>query len=352
MPTCPPFSTIGAPQPRGRRRNALFFWLGRVLGGCLALGLVLALAGYTYEALAEAHDARASPPAGRMVEVGGHRLHLHFTGVGSPTVVTESGIDLYGSLAWSAVQPATAQTTRVCSYDRAGYAWSEPGPAPRTSRQIVMELHTLLVNAGIEGPYVLVGHSFGGMPVRLYASQYPGEVVGLVLVDVRHEDFGARVAAEAKAVEAFQLQQARIGQYLARVGLLRLADLANCQGAAPFFPTDVQARARVACYRPEGVRTAYREQASLPESEAQMRASGSLGSLPLVVLTATAGNAPDTVAGRHGDQLWQELQVELVKLSSRSTHVLAPTSHHHIQLEQPTLVIDAVRQVVEATRTP
>jgi pimeloyl-ACP methyl ester carboxylesterase len=126
---------------------------------------------------AEQADARAYPPPGKMVDVGGYRLHIHCTGSGSPTVVIESG---WGdmSASWGWVQPEVAKTSRVCAYDRAGVGWSEPSPHPRTAREFAKELHTLLANATEPGPYVLVGHSLGGYTVRVYAHDYPAEVAG------------------------------------------------------------------------------------------------------------------------------------------------------------------------------
>lgn len=166
------------PISKRRLQGPWLVWSGRLL----LLLLVLALLGVTYQAVATWGDARAFPPPGRLVDVGGYKLHLHCLGTGSPTVIAENGLG-GSSPDWSLVQPAVSQTTRICSYDRAGAGWSEVGPGPRTSRQISAELHTLLTNARIAGPYVLVGHSAGGLHVQVYASQYPAEVAGLVLVD-------------------------------------------------------------------------------------------------------------------------------------------------------------------------
>src|SRR5690348_4611682 len=132
-------------------------------------------------------SSAAPPPLGRLVNVEGHLMHIHCMGKGSPTVILEAGVGAF-SFDWSLVQPEIAKFTRVCSYDRAGSAWSELGPNPRTIRQKVHELHTLLTNAGISGPFLLVGHSGGGYIVRQYQAQYPTEVVGMVLVECGHED--------------------------------------------------------------------------------------------------------------------------------------------------------------------
>src|SRR6478752_6962538 len=132
---------------KSRSRGCLL-WLGRGLAALLGLALV----GYIYESLAEAADARAYPPPGQMVDVGGYRLHINCTGEGSPTVVIESG---WGdmSAAWGWVQPEVAKTTRVCTYDRAGMGWNEASPEPRVAREYAKELHTLLANAHETGPY-------------------------------------------------------------------------------------------------------------------------------------------------------------------------------------------------------
>ena len=138
----------------------------------------------------EAQEARIYPPPGRMVDIGGWRLHLNCTGQrkeGARTVVLESGSGDF-SVDWGLVQPEVARFARICSYDRAGAGWSDLGPRPRTWRQVAYELHTALHKAGEKGPYFLVGQSLGGLLIRVYASQYPKEVAGMVLVDSTHED--------------------------------------------------------------------------------------------------------------------------------------------------------------------
>ena len=165
-----------------RRRNRWVLWTGRILLGLLALIVLEAASGATYEAIMAAGDTKRYPSRGQLVDVGGYRLHLHCVGEGSPTVVLDAGLGAF-SLDWGAVQPQIAATTRVCAYDRAGLGWSEPGPRPRSPQQFADELHTLLTNAGVEGPYVLVAHSISGKTARLFASQHPNEVAGMVLID-------------------------------------------------------------------------------------------------------------------------------------------------------------------------
>jgi pimeloyl-ACP methyl ester carboxylesterase len=126
-------------------------------------------------------------PIGDLISIGSRKLHIHCTGIGSPTVVVENGGAAF-SFDWELVQPDVERFTRICTYDRAGYAWSDPGPEFDTFDQAAHDLHLLLVSAGIPGPYVLVGHSLGGMLIRFYQSKYPVAVVGMVLVDSSHED--------------------------------------------------------------------------------------------------------------------------------------------------------------------
>ena len=178
---------------RTRPRRRLRSWIRRgVLG--LVIGLVvLAVIGAIYQAFGTEIYRRIYLPPGELVDVGGHSLHINCVGEGSPTVILESGSGAT-SVDWANIQPEVANTTRVCAYDRAGSGWSETGPEPGDPQQIAGELHTLLGNAGIDGPYVLVGHSFGGLYVRMYAELYPNEVEGMVLVDSSHPEQSARSA--------------------------------------------------------------------------------------------------------------------------------------------------------------
>src|SRR5918994_2477775 len=156
--------------------------IGRVLLWLIVALLVLAVAGAIYQAIATERAEQAYPPPGEMVDVGGYSLHINCVGQGSPTVVLDAGLGGM-SAEWVWVQREVSDTTRVCAYDRAGMGWSEMGPEPRDAKQITSELHTLLSKAGIEGPYVLVGHSLGGISMQTYAHRYPDEVAGVVLVD-------------------------------------------------------------------------------------------------------------------------------------------------------------------------
>src|SRR5215207_10318475 len=175
--------------PMKTKGSGLWRWTKRVLVGVVGLVLVLLLAGVVFQFVATKIDAHKYPAPGEMVDVGDYSLHLNCTGEagGVPTIVMDSGLG--GTvLDWQLVQPELAKSMHVCTYDRGGMGWSDSGDQPRTSRQIVKELHTLLGNVGVKGPYVLVGHSFGGTNMQVYDSQYPDEVAGMVLVDSALED--------------------------------------------------------------------------------------------------------------------------------------------------------------------
>jgi len=242
---------------------------------------------------------------------------------------------------WSLVQPEIAKFTGVCAYDRSGYAWSEPNPKEtvRTSRQLVHELHTLLEKESISGPYVLVGHSFGGLNVRVFADQYPDEVVGMVLLDPAHEDAEARLNVSNESIVSrlnFQANLLRIGvvrKWLApRMMVSMIPEYKN-------LPPEVWAMEVAVSLNSENLRTAAREAASATESMAQVRATHGLGDIPLIVMTSMA--IPSS---------WMGLAKEMAGLSTQGRHVVVEGTGHYIQLGRPDAVIDAVRQVVEAAR--
>ncbi len=177
-------------------------WIGKALLGLIVALLALAVVGAIYQAIATERAERAHPPPGEMVAMVGHELHVNCIGQSSPTVILESGLGNM-SADWANVQQGAAKTTRVCAYDRAGMGWSEPGPEPRDARQISGEMHALLAKAGIESPYVLVGHSTGGLYARTYADRRPDEVAGVVLVDSSHPEQFTRSAEGRKYYEPF-----------------------------------------------------------------------------------------------------------------------------------------------------
>ena len=276
-----------------------------------------------------------------MVDVGGYRLHIHCLGQGGPTVVLEGGM-FASSAMWSWVQPELASHTRVYAYDRAGMGWSDPGPQPRTPGQIARELHSLLTNAGIAGPYVLVGHSLGGKNVRMFALQHPDQVAGMVLVDARSEYVDANTSpAEEQAFQqniASQASQFRLGRSL---GLVRLIGASLWGG--PAMPREMRTEGMLLTTSQRSVEAQTAEGLERAADDAQLQAASSLGDRPVLVLAAGQKVAHDPI--------WAEAQRRQAALSTNGRLIVAEGSGHAIHWEQPTLVIDAVRQVVDDVRS-
>jgi pimeloyl-ACP methyl ester carboxylesterase len=274
--------------------------------------------GAAYQLIAAEIDRRAFPPPGRLVDVDGHRLHVRASGSASdaPTVILEGGAGL-GSVTWAWVQPRVAERTRVVAYDRAGVGWSDRGPEPRDGQQIATELHAALDGAGVSGPYVLVGHSFGGVYVRIFADLYPDEVVGLVLVDPTHPDQLDRSPREAQAMRTTR-QLMRVFDGLSHLGLLRLANPAAMFMPGLPAPQDAELRA----YAATGFAEAAEAEMAVVEERTFPQARGAhlLGARPLIVLSAG-----QTVAQ---DPLFYELHAELATLSTRGTHRVVDAASH------------------------
>lgn len=317
--------------------------LRRIVRLFVLLILLIALAGFMYQNISEARDRRFNPMSGKLVNVDGRKMHIDCTGDGTPTVILESGLgDTY--LSWRKVQPETSKITRVCSYDRAGLGYSDSVSGPRTSRAIAEQLHALLQAAGIAPPYVLVGHSMGGYDVRLYASLYRNEVTGMVLVDASHPDQDKRFPAELKNMEGSWIREAEFLEYTMPFGIPRLMG---------FCDNDPKLRAAECNW--SDAHEGLAEMRSFPESAAETAATGSLGDLPLAVLShdpdKPSSELPADLA-KPMNQEWENMQVELSHLSTRGTQAIAKNSAHYIQLDRPDVVIDAVHRIVDEARQP
>ncbi|HYN10761.1 MAG TPA: alpha/beta hydrolase [Vicinamibacterales bacterium] len=310
-------------------------------------------------------------PPGRLVDVGGWRLHLNCTGQAratQPTVILEAGIGDF-SVEWSLVQPGVSSFARVCSYDRAGDGWSELGPHPRTFRQIVYELHTLLERAGERPPYVLVGHSYGAWLVRQYQSTYPSEVSGMVLVEggadnpwrmmgdgklVRSADL-----ATTKPIPAVQTSSPlRVSDIPApalqqmRAGLAEASRNAN-QPPRDKLPVEAQRMRTWALGQLGHVAAAVNpfehEELAMLRAD-RVKGEHPLGDMPLAVMTrgVSEEKGPD---GREFQEERQKEHSVVASLSRRGKQVMAVKSGHHVQLDEPGLVVATIQQVLEAART-
>ncbi len=296
------------------------------------------------------------PPIGKLVSVGNHQLHIYSTGEGSPSVVFESGGASW-SLDWNLVQSEVAKFTNACSYDRAGFGWSESGSNPRTSEQIVSELHTLLTKAEIKKPYILVGASFGGHTVRLFAKQYPEEVAGIILLDARHEAINSKMPPAWKKLVVTGKGMYQFMLLASRLGALNLLGKLMGEKAAPpivmKLPPEIRTTYLAVGFQSKYFQSNLDELAASGESDEQLSRTGSLGNTPLIVIRH---GIPDLFASMPVEQaeqaeiVWQELQAELAKLSSNSQMIIAEKSGHGIQIDQPSLVVDTIRQMIETVR--
>lgn len=333
-------SARGGPTPAGSApRHHLRRVLLSIAGGAMGLVTFVAGAGALYEATAARGDAAAYPLRGRLVDVGGYRLHLDCRGEGSPTIIMDAGLG-GSSLDWSLVQPQLAATSRVCSFDRAGMGWSDPGPGTRSPAQIAEELHALLRNGEVPGPYVLVGHSLAGKNLRMFARAYPSEVIGMVLVDARSErmDIGAS-KADTDAFAASLRGQGTQYTVARRLGIARLlgASLIDLPLISPALAQEMA----LLQTGPNAIAETTAEGLARSDDDATL-ASFTLGSMPLIVIAA--GDSLSTIPG------WRAAQEGLATLSTRGRLVVAEDSHHAVHLEAPTIVVDAVREVLTAAR--
>jgi len=313
----------------------------RIARGLLLIVLFLAFAGFLYENIFEARDRRFNPMPGKLIDVGGLKMHIDCTGEGSPTVILDSGLgDSYVS--WLRVQPDIAKFTRVCSYDRAGLGYSDPSPGPRTSGVIAEELHALLKSASVAPPYVLVGHSMAGYDVRVYASLYRNEVAGMVLVDASHPDQENRFLPEVRNLEGSWRREMEFLAYSMPLGVPRLLGLC-----------DEDPVRRAADCNFHSAREALAEINTFKQSAAETAATGSLRDLPLAVLShdpdkPSAELPADLV--KPTNQAWEKMQEELSHLSTRGTQTIAKNSGHYIQDDRPDVVAEAVHTIVDQAR--
>lgn len=308
---------------------------------------LLAALGAIYQALAAKLDQQNYPAPGQLVDIGGYRLHIYCTGeniAGNPTVILEQGLGGI-STAWVRVQTEIAQTTRVCAYDRAGMGWSDPGPAPRDAEHIATELHRLLHNAGVPGPYILVGWSFGGLYVRMYAGQYPDEVAGMVLLDSSHPDQWSSTAAGEAQYET-NARVYRIAPWLARMGVMRVMGHLQPNSGLPIPQSEIL-KAAFAATKDWDTQSA--EFLASPSTDDQVRRLGPVGNMPLFVLTATEHGTPP-----NQEQLWQDWQKQLALLSTDSVHQIVTGADHAAFWRDPEVAkisAQAVLRVVDAAYT-
>jgi len=337
-----------------------------VIFSAIAIAGLVVLAGWVYQQLGTARDRRRHPAPGDLVELKGRSLHLLSMGEGSPAVVFESGL-MSTVLSWGDIQAEIAKDARAVSYDRAGLGWSDPGPAPRDAGQIVNELHQLLEQARVSAPFILVGHSFGGLTTRLFAARYPEEVAGLVLIDPvvpvewnpasEHNQKRIRTGAKIlrRATVLSRLGAIRFVSWLLRVGAKPLADplvrlmskgapKGDGTSSSPLFwnlPPGERAMAPVFWVQPKFTETIASQLESLPRSAAQVVAAEDLKHVAVTIISAA--NTPARRKAEH---------IATAEMSSCGKHLTARRSGHWVVTDEPDVVLQAIREMIERTRKP
>jgi pimeloyl-ACP methyl ester carboxylesterase len=334
------------------KTNPLFKRMSRIMMWLIIGILVLATTGAIYQAVSTNSDQRNYPASGQLIDVGGYNLHIYCMGEGSPTVVLDAAADMMSS-DWAWIQPEIARQTRVCSYDRAGMGWSDSAPhaQPRDAKQVSSELHTLLTNAGISEPYIMVGHSVAGLYARMYAAEYPEEVVGMVLVDPGHPDMNTRIPAlqEQSDSDASLVNTMRVLSY---VGLPRLLGVGknNAQGLPPQQVAEINAFVS----RPQHWATILNLINSTSATYDEVKTTGSLGNMPLVVISANTAWFTRGAPADDARKNLNDLQGEIAELSTNSSHRIIEGATHGSLVhnrDDAQAVISAIEDVLTSLKT-
>ncbi len=328
-------------------------WIRRA-GLALVSVIVLAvLVGAGYEAEGRRRAAKDFPAQGKLVDIGGRLIQIDCRGSGTPTVVFEDGLDMGGSLSWSAVHDSIAKTTRACAYSRAGVMWSDAHAGPQTGKNVAEDLHLALAKAGERPPFVLVGHSLGGPYIMIYTKYFGSEVAGLVFVDASHPEQVARFRSLTPVTLAGSTKALRVGALFGRLGLVRKFTAAD---SAP--PEPISAVQGTAAYASTSLPAMLKEVDGFDQTLAEAGTFRQLGDRPLFVLTGTAPMSKADLAamkmtaaqGQQYQARWLKMQNEEASWSFCSQHQ-SVDSGHYIQFERPQVVIAAVRWVVGSIRS-
>ena len=324
-----------------KTKGGRLLWVRHIFLTLLIILVGLPLLGITYQIISTQIDKNNYPAPGKLVDVGGYRLHIYCMGTsaaGSPTVILEQGLG-GSSPAWALIQPEVAKATRVCAYDRAGLGWSDPAPkgTPRDGQEVAKELHTLLQKADVPGPYVMVGHSSGGLYALAFTHQYPNDLVGVVLLDSSHPDQWNTPAGQDLYKSNARIYS--VTSTLARLGVLRLRSKSQPALDLP----DLQNRELLAF---NSATQDWDAQAAeffaTIDLDNEVRAAGSLGNLPLFVLTATDHGGPTEM-----EQAWQSLQNELAQLSTNRVHKVLNGARHESLWADPTFAVESVNAILK-----
>jgi pimeloyl-ACP methyl ester carboxylesterase len=315
---------------------AVWRWIKRSLLGFLALVGILLVVGISYEQLSRFRLPKNHPPPGVLIMVDGRKQHLHCIGQGAPTVILESGFTVNGSLHWYKVQPAASQSTKVCSYDRGGIMWSDPGPSPRDGNRVTDELHALLQSAGVTPPFVMVAHSVGGVLARIYDRRFPGEIAGFVFVDSAHPEQQQRLPQNGNDSPGPPPGLS----FFTGTGIVRSMMLP----ADPPAGTDADVHATEMAYWPISAHAMYAELAAVETTVREEEIRRNLNPRPIIVLSRGMFSSDEERLA------WSEMQNEIAALSQNSIHRVVQDTGHDIQMERPDAVIEAIEELVAAVR--
>ncbi len=324
------------------KTNRLLKGLKSFFMGLLVFLFVLSTIGVIYQTAATEADKKNFPPSGNLIDVGGFKMHIYCIGEGSPTVVLDAMSGGFSSY-WGWVQPEVAKQVRVCAYDRAGFGWSESDPEPESPQRTARNLHILLTNAGLKVPFVMVGHSKGGLYVREYAAMYPQEVVGLVLLDSSHPDQFVRYPEMLKG-DTPMLTWMPLLQVMVRLGAARLYFFHSRKIDFAALPQQQRDEIAAIWSTQENWQSARSTMLLGAKIFQQAHDLGSLGDMPLAVITR----------GEGVDDSWREMQNELAALSTNSIHITVDASTHSSLVFNPEhaqQVSQIILQVVDAVQT-
>lgn len=335
-------------------KRGFLFWLKRIVTGFLIFILALIVTIFAGGALVRAQVKANYPPPGQLVDVGGYKLHIHCEGEGSPTVVVLAGSGVPSTYYWL-IQSEAAKMTRVCVYDRAGYAWSEEGSGDLSPMGQVEDLEILLVNAGIEAPYILAGHSYGGYVARLYAQAHPEAVAGLVMIDSAHEDQWTNYpqSIQDMAKQMYSGPNKPFNVFL--MGFLRSLQtvLPVSDPMVEYFPSDVaETLTAVRKLHPLNIYTVKAEVSDMALGKSPRVLH--LGDIPMIVIThgvpvELMGQSDEANAGFERVNL--EMQTRLLSLSANVRQVFAEESNHdELPVKQADLVVEALNDLLSGSR--
>jgi pimeloyl-ACP methyl ester carboxylesterase len=320
--------------------------LKKALGITAAFLIFIIIAGFIYEAVAFRINRKEFPMPGKLVDAGGYKLHLNVKGEGAYTIIFEAGSG-ETSLSWGEIPEELSSYARIVSYDRAGYAWSEKAETERSGYHIVHELYSALQQEGIKGPYILVGHSLGGMYLRLFAEEYREEVAGLVLVDARPEDDEEQTASIYAKEHYVQKPSASILSLLKQSGIMRLFQNSLLEGMVPaeerkFFINVIATPEYFQAVDEEGKHSADVEDAIRDQW---------LGELPVKVIAR--GIAPDyksfgisEQSGQKIEEIWRKGQLGMLSISGDSEFIEAEKSGHMVMKDEPELVLKVIQKLL------